>query len=72
MSIGKKLTTLVGPTLADQQTNAPSTWVSEMHAHFMQTGSYRIQDVQRVLGDPRQGVEIRPADELPWSRVSKK
>lgn len=27
-------------------------WLSDMRDHFQQTGSYRIEDVYRVLGDP--------------------
>ena len=27
-----------------------------MQAHFAQTGAYRMQDVSRVLGDPRKDV----------------
>jgi hypothetical protein len=28
-------------------------WVREMQAHYATTGSYRVEDVHRVLGDPR-------------------
>lgn len=35
-----------------------AAWVMEMHAHFHQTGFYRSEDVQRVLGDQRHHVDI--------------
>jgi hypothetical protein len=28
-------------------------WVRDMQAYYALNGSYRVQDVQRVLGDPR-------------------
>jgi hypothetical protein len=48
---------------ARRPTNAPveppaSSWVAEMHRHFQRTGAYRADDLQRVLGDPRDGVEV--------------
>jgi len=36
-------------------------WVREMHSHYSMTGSYRVEDVQRVLGDPRTVVNL-PTD----------
>ncbi len=33
-------------------------WVKEMRAHRERTGSYRTQDVLRVLGDPRKSVIV--------------
>jgi hypothetical protein len=33
-----------------------SEWAKEMQMHFARTGSYRPEDLQRVLGDPLQGV----------------
>ena len=35
-----------------------AAWVREMHAHFARTGSYRPQDVRRVLGNPQEGVGL--------------
>jgi hypothetical protein len=73
MSIESKRDKAVGPAPSDVQAETPAAWVSEMHVHFNQTGFYRVQDVQRVLGDPRQGVTIRPETDLRWaSRVPKK
>jgi hypothetical protein len=34
-------------------------WVREMHDHFRRTGFYRPSDLKRVLGDPRESVEVR-------------
>lgn len=39
-------------------------WVTKMHDHFQKTGSYRPQDLERVLGDPRHGFEVRVGDPL--------
>jgi hypothetical protein len=41
---------------AEQQSAA--SWVSGMRQHFQQTGYYRVEDLDRLLGDPRQSVEI--------------
>jgi hypothetical protein len=35
-----------------------SSWLDEMHLHFQRTGAYRADDLQRVLGDPREGAEV--------------
>lgn len=32
-------------------------WVRDMHGHFQAHGYYRPEDLQRVLGDPRDRVE---------------
>jgi hypothetical protein len=37
-------------------------WVESMHAHFQQTGYYRADDLNRLLGDPRDAVGIRSDD----------
>lgn len=33
-------------------------WLADMRSHYKQTGRYRIEDVHRVLGDPRVTVTI--------------
>jgi hypothetical protein len=33
-------------------------WLREMQSHFSRTGFYRPEDLNRVLGDPRQGVSM--------------
>ena len=60
----KKRTTR--PEMATPVVQAPAEaeWVTKMHDHFQKTGSYRPQDLQRVLGDPRQGFEVRVGDIL--------
>jgi len=35
-------------------------WVREMREHFSKTGTYRPQDLRRVLGDPTVRVEMSP------------
>jgi hypothetical protein len=39
-------------------------WVQEMHEHFRQTGAYRAEDLDRVLGNTRECVEVQIADGL--------
>jgi hypothetical protein len=36
--------------------NAGAEWVKDMQLHFARTGTYRPEDLQRLLGDPMQGV----------------
>ncbi len=33
-------------------------WVQDMIDHFNRTGSYRPEDLRRLLGDPNQAVEV--------------
>lgn len=40
-------------------------WVEEMHGYYQQNGFYRAQDLQRVLGDPREHVTLQTSDEEP-------
>jgi hypothetical protein len=37
---------------------------ADARRHFERTGSYRAEDVARVLGDPRDRVEIKSPDGL--------
>jgi hypothetical protein len=47
-------------------------WVIAMHEHFQRTGYYRAEDLQRVLGDPRESVRISPALDTPMAaRIEK-
>lgn len=38
----------------------PAEWVRDMIEHYHRTGEYRCQDLRRLLGDPRKGVEVSP------------
>lgn len=53
--------TIVGGTSVEVKT---PEWVRAMHAHFNETGTYRAEDIQRVLGDPRKSVEGPVSDQL--------
>ena len=33
-------------------------WVREMQKYFNETGTYRAEDLDRLLGDPTKGVEL--------------
>ena len=34
-------------------------WVHQMRSHFAQFGTYREEDLRRVLGDPNQHAEVQ-------------
>jgi len=38
----------------------PPQWLSDMIDHYRRTGSYRPEDLRRVLGDPTKGVTVGP------------
>jgi hypothetical protein len=42
----------------EQQAPDPK-WVKEMHDHFQRRGFYRAEDLGRVLGDPRDHVQVK-------------
>lgn len=37
-------------------------WVVEMHEYYRRHGFYRVSDLERILGDPREGVAIQSSD----------
>lgn len=39
-------------------------WVRKMVEHYRRTGTYRAEDLRRLLGDPTKGVEIGPNSSL--------
>jgi hypothetical protein len=48
-------------------------WLKDMRAHYNETGFYRAEDIQRVLGDPRDGVGMTVSTELAAAaRIQKK
>jgi hypothetical protein len=36
----------------------PAKWVRDMTEHYHRTGSFRPQDLRRLLGDPNRAVEV--------------
>jgi hypothetical protein len=36
----------------------PADWVRAMIEHYQRTGSYRTEDLRRLLGDPNRAVEV--------------
>jgi hypothetical protein len=40
----------------------PAEWVRDMHDHYGAKGSYRAEDLRKVLGDPRDRVEMPSTD----------
>jgi len=43
---------------------SPPQWVQEMHTHFTENGFYRAEDLERVLGDPRECVHVQASTDL--------
>jgi len=37
--------------------SAPAAWVVQMQEHFAKTGTYRPEDLRRLLGDPNKAVQ---------------
>jgi len=35
-------------------------WVRDMKAHYAKTGTYRPEDLRKLLGDPTKRVEVGP------------
>lgn len=51
--------------IQDQLQALPAAeWVRDMVEHYRRTGAYRSQDLRRLLGDPRKGVEVGPNPSL--------
>jgi len=42
----------------------PADWVTAMIEHYRRTGSYRPEDLRRLLGDPNRSVEVGPDTSL--------
>jgi len=42
----------------------PAEWVRQMIEHYRRTGTFRSQDLHRLLGDPTEGVEVGPNSSL--------
>jgi len=40
------------------QTTTPPKWLRDMHEHYATVGSFRTEDILRVLGNPRTGVDM--------------
>ena len=43
---------------------SPPKWLLEMHDHYAETGSFRTEDILRVLGDPKEGVNMASEDSV--------
>jgi hypothetical protein len=48
---------------ANTLTNEPPSWVKSAQEHFHRTGSYRPEDLIRLIGDPRDSVEVTLSSE---------
>ena len=58
IAMAKKKKIQAKATLTAQVPSDPR-WVVEMRDHFQRTGLYRAEDLQRVLGDPRDSVQVQ-------------
>ena len=48
-----------GFSLEDLLRSLPeAAWIQEMREHYADTGTLRPEDVNRILGDPCQGVDM--------------
>lgn len=47
-------------------------WVNDMHDYFRNNGFFRAEDLRRVLGDPRDRVELGPTTEFPLNLDTEK
>ena len=59
-------------TIAVGEPPSEPKWINEMHDHYRQNGFYRAQDLEKVLGNPRDHVAVRPSDEDPINFIVKK
>ena len=51
--------------LSKRLANTPEArWIRQMRDHYAKTGSYRPEDLLRLLGDPKRGVEMSPQPSL--------
>ena len=39
-------------------------WVRKMKQHYAKTGTFRAEDLRRLLGDPKRGFEVSSSDSL--------
>jgi hypothetical protein len=59
------------PTFRDRMRTAPvPEWIVKMQEHYRQTGTYRAEDLRRLLGDQRRGVSSDPNSTLATSLAS--
>ncbi|MEX0612879.1 MAG: hypothetical protein WD229_12235 [Pirellulales bacterium] len=42
----------------------PPDWIREMIEYYRRTGTYRPEDLHRLMGDPTRGVEVDPNTSL--------
>lgn len=56
---------LHGEIQAKLQQIPPAQWVREMVDYYRRTGTYRTEDLRRLLGDPNRSVEVGPSASLP-------
>ncbi len=57
----ERATTEDARALQEQLQSLPlAEWVRKMLEHYQKTGTYRAEDLRRLLGDPTQGVEVGP------------
>ena len=52
---------------SEQSAGNDPKWIKDMQEHFLRTGAYRAEDLQRLLGDPRDHVELKATGSLPFN-----
>jgi hypothetical protein len=48
---------------SDNKQLAPQ-WIEDMHEHYRQEGFYRSEDLQRVVGDPRECISVEASTDI--------
>ena len=56
------MNTTTKPKPQPDDTRTVSEVAKEMQTHFSRTGTYRVEDLRRVLGDPTQGIKGEVVD----------
>lgn len=58
-------------TAPDSQHHAAAHWVADMQGHFVQEGYYRSEDLVRLLGDPRDSLQVSVGGSLFFTHLPK-
>ncbi len=46
-------------TLQERLSNTPeSDWIRDMKRYYAIHGHFRVEDIEKLLGDPRKGIEV--------------
>jgi len=60
----KRVKRVPKPVAAPVAQTQQAPWVTHMVQHFQATGYYRAEDLERLLGDPRESVEVTASPDM--------